>query len=39
MSGFSEYEAYDAVGLAELVASGEVSAGEVLGAAIARSGF
>jgi amidase len=36
MSGFSEYEAYDAVGLAELVASGEVSAGEVLGAAIAR---
>ena len=36
MSGFSEYEDYDAIGLAELIAKGEVTAGEVLDAAIAR---
>jgi Asp-tRNA(Asn)/Glu-tRNA(Gln) amidotransferase A subunit family amidase len=39
MSGlpFPEYESYDAVGLAELVHSGEVSASELLDAAIART--
>ena len=36
MSGFAEYEAYDALGLAALVKAGEVSATEVLEAAIAR---
>lgn len=36
MSGFSEYESYDAMGLAELIAAGEVTADEVLEAAIAR---
>ena len=36
MSGFAEYESYDALGLAELVRAGEVSATEVLEAAIAR---
>lgn len=37
MSGFSEYESYDAMGLAELVRNGDVTAAEVLEAAIARS--
>ena len=37
MSGFSDYEDYDAVGLAELVRDGAVSAGEVLDAAITRA--
>ncbi|MEK9661163.1 MAG: amidase [Alphaproteobacteria bacterium] len=37
MSGFAEYEDYDAVGLARLVADGDVKAGEVLEAAIARA--
>ena len=36
MSGFTEYESYDALGLAALVKTGEVSATEVLEAAIAR---
>src|SRR5690606_14221514 len=36
MAGFVEYESYDAVGLAELIARKEVSAAEVLEAAIAR---
>ena len=36
MSGFAEYESYDALGLAALVRAGEVSATEVLEAAIAR---
>ena len=36
MSGFTEYESYDALGLAALVKAGEVSASEVLEAAIAR---
>jgi amidase len=36
MSGFREYETYDAVGLAELVRSGDVTATEVLDAAILR---
>jgi amidase len=36
MAGFAEYEDYDAVGLAELVAHGDVSAEEVLEAAIVR---
>ena len=36
MSGFSEYESYDAMGLAELVRNGDVTAAEVLEAAIAR---
>ena len=34
---FPEYESYDAVGLAELVRSSDVSASELLDAAIARS--
>ena len=34
---YSDYAGYDAVGLAELIARGEVSAGEVLEAAIARA--
>ena len=38
MSGFTEYESYDALGLAALVKAGEVSATEVLEAAIARVG-
>ena len=37
MGGFAEYESYDAVGLAALVKAGEVSATEVLEAAIARA--
>lgn len=37
MGGFEEYERYDGLGLAELVAKGEVSASEVLEAAIARA--
>jgi Asp-tRNA(Asn)/Glu-tRNA(Gln) amidotransferase A subunit family amidase len=37
MSGFAEYERYDALSLAALVAKGEVTAGEVLEAAIARA--
>ena len=36
MSGFAEYESYDALGLAALVRTGEVGATEVLEAAIAR---
>ena len=36
MSGFAEYESYDALGLAALMKAGEVSAAEVLDAAIAR---
>ena len=36
MSGFAEYESYDALGLAALVKAGEVSATEVLEAAIER---
>ena len=36
MSGFAEYESYDALGLAALVRTGEVRATEVLEAAIAR---
>ncbi len=36
MSGFAEYEAYDAIGLAGLVRKREASAGELLDAAIAR---
>ena len=38
MSDFTEYENYDALGLARLVRDGDVSAGEVLDAAIARAG-
>jgi hypothetical protein len=34
MAGFSEYETYDAMGLAALIAGGQVSATEVLEAAI-----
>ena len=37
MAGFAEYTNYDAVGLAELIRDGEVSAGEVLEAAIERT--
>ena len=36
MAGFKEYENYDAKGLAELVAKGEVTPDEVLEAAIER---
>ena len=36
MSGFAEYEQYDALGLAELVRRRQVSPGELLDAAIAR---
>lgn len=36
MAGFKEYAAYDGVGLAALIRSGKVSAGEVLDAAIER---
>jgi amidase len=36
MSGFSEYNEYDGLGLAELVRTGEVTAGEVVEAAITR---
>ena len=36
MSGFAEYDAYDALGLAALTKAGEVSATEVLEAAVAR---
>ena len=36
MNGFAEYESYDALGLAALVKAGEVSATEMLEAAIAR---
>jgi amidase len=36
VSGFAEYDDYDALGLAELIASGEVSAMELLDEAIAR---
>ena len=36
MSGFAEYESYDALGLAALVKVGEVSATEVLEAAVER---
>ena len=37
MSGFAEYERYDALGLAELLRQGEVSAAELLEAAITRA--
>jgi len=37
MAGFTEYENYDAVGLADLVSKNEVSAAEVLDAAIERA--
>ena len=37
MAGFIEYETYDAVGLAAMIASGQVSATEVLEAAIERA--
>jgi amidase len=36
MNGFAEYEQYDALGLAELVQRGEITAEELLDAAIAR---
>ena len=36
MSGFAEYEHYDALGLADLVRRRQVSADELLDAAIAR---
>lgn len=36
MAAFTDYDRYDALGLGELIAKGEVSAGEVLEAAIAR---
>jgi Asp-tRNA(Asn)/Glu-tRNA(Gln) amidotransferase A subunit family amidase len=36
MKGFPDYEAYDALGLAELMRAGKVSAAELLEAAIAR---
>jgi len=36
--GFDEYARYDAIGLAELVAAGDVSASELLEEAIARAG-
>ncbi len=36
MSGFSEYSNYDAVGLAELIAKRDITAGEALEAALAR---
>lgn len=36
MASFKEYEDYDAVGLAALIRNGDVSAGDVLEAAIAR---
>ena len=36
MNGFAEYEQYDAMGLAALISAGEVSAAEVLDAAIER---
>ena len=37
MAGFVGYETYDATGLAALIAGGQVSAAEVLGAAIERA--
>lgn len=37
MTGFAEYERYDALGLAALVKKREVTAGELLDAALARS--
>ena len=37
MAGFTEYEDYDAVGLAELVGSGEVTASELLDEALTRA--
>jgi amidase len=37
MAGFIEYETYDATGLAALIAGGQVSAAEVLDAAIERA--
>jgi len=36
VAGFAEYEAYDALGLAELVRSGQVTPDELLDAAIER---
>ena len=36
MSGFAEYEHYDALGLADLVRRGQISADTLLDAAIAR---
>ncbi len=37
MTGFTAYDDYDAVGLAQLVAAGEVSAGELLDEAVRRT--
>ncbi len=37
MGGFAEYEAYDGIALAALVRAGDVSAPEVLEAAIIRA--
>ena len=37
MAGFVEYEAYDGIDLAALIRAGEISAPEVLEAAIARA--
>ena len=36
MSGFGEYEDFDALGLAQLIRDREVTASEVLDAALAR---
>ena len=36
MTGFAEYEDYDGLGLAELARNGEVTAEEILGAAVER---
>ena len=37
MTAFNDYENYDGIGLAELIAQGEISAGEILEAAIERA--
>ena len=37
MNGFAEYGAYDGLGLAELVKNGEVTASELVEAAIHRT--
>lgn len=36
MSGFADYQGYDAIGLAELVANGEMTPADLLDAAIDR---
>jgi amidase len=38
MSGFAEYEHYDALGLADMVRRRQVTADELLDAAIVRAG-